>query len=192
MDGEGVNQFVPLFQTLVWGSVVIIIFVFLRKEVKDFIHRVSGSDEIQMSLGSLKIEAKAMREVQRSLDLGFSDEMIEKRDIEALIETKIKSIQSAMEHAITKGDIRSDLRKELNAKIKITREDGSIIEGMAMDISEAGIGFRSNQQLKFNEVVEIKPANTNQPLQILELLNMQIVRIERAVQGFNYGAKLVG
>ena len=55
MDGDGINQFVPLFQTLVWGSVVIIIFAFLRKEVKDFIQRVSGSDEIQMSLGSLKI-----------------------------------------------------------------------------------------------------------------------------------------
>lgn len=191
MGSTGLSEFVPLFQTLVWGIVVTIIFMMLRKELREFIQRFSGSDEIEMSLGALSIQAKTMREFQRSLDIGFADGEVMKKELEALIETKIKSIQSAMEFKISQSETRTNPRTELNEQILIKRADGSEIEGTALDISEAGIGFKSSRRLRFNEVVEIKAANPEKPMPIIDLLNMQIVRIQEAKEGYYYGAKMV-
>jgi hypothetical protein len=189
MDGNDLSQYVPVFQTLIWAIVVIVVIAILRKEFKDFIKRVTGSDEIEISLGALSIQANTMREFQRSLDIGFSEGQVMRKEIEALIETKIKSIQSAMEYTIAKTDTRENPREELNEEIIIKFEDGREVTGTALDISDAGIGFKSNGLIRFNEVVEIVTANPQKSLSNKKLSHMRIVRINQVKGSYYYGAE---
>ena len=108
--------------------------------------------------------------------------------MEALVETKLKSIQAAMEHTLSKTDIREGPRLEVNQAIKIKCFDGQVVDGIALDISEAGIGFKSNGRLNFHEVVEILSADAENPLPTADHSQVQIVRVEQASEGYYYGA----
>lgn len=190
MSIEDINLYLPLIKTGMWGVIVLLGLIILRKELRELIHRVADSDQIEMSLGFLSVQAKTMREFQRSLDAGFVDEAVSKDQIEALVETKLKSIQAAMEHTISKTDIRDNPRTEVNQKIKIKCCDGQMVDGIALDVSEAGIGFKSDSRLNFQEVVEISAADPGQPLPSQGHSQVRIVRVEQAKQGYYYGASV--
>lgn len=191
MDGENINLLLPLLKTGLWGLVVIVIVFILRNELRELVKRFAKSDEVQMSLGFLTVQAKTMRELQRSMDVGLPDTQIDRKEIEALVETKIKSIQAAMERTLSDADIRENPRVEVNQPIVIKCEDGNTVDGVALDVSEAGIGFKSSGRLRFQEVVEIS-TDAVFPKGIPALLEQaKIVRIEQAKEGYYYGASVV-
>ena len=78
MSIEQINLYLPLIKTVIWGIVVLLSVILLRKELKELIHRIAGSDEIEMNLGFLSVQAKTMRELQRSLEVGFSEPTVTK------------------------------------------------------------------------------------------------------------------
>jgi len=190
MSIEEINLYLPLIKTGIWGIIVLLSVILLRKELRELIRRVAGSDEIEMSLGFLSVQAKTMREFQRSLDVGFSEQAINKTEVEALVETKLKSIQAAMEYTLSKSDIREDPRIEANQPIKIKAYDGQVVDGIALDISEAGIGFKSGGRLGFHEVVQIFSADPANPLPNDGHSQVRIVRVEQAAEGYYYGGSL--
>ncbi|MGR9045396.1 MAG: hypothetical protein ACU83N_08875 [Gammaproteobacteria bacterium] len=143
-----------------------------------------------MSIGKLSIQAKAMREIHDSIGLGFHEPTIRKAEVEALIDTKIRSIQSAIEYEMNKSEIRTDPRKITSQKIKITNEQGEIFTGEAMDISEAGIGFKSKGRLQFHEFVRVIPMENQSEAYNSNFNQLMIVRIEQAEEGFYYGARV--
>lgn len=188
MSIEQINLYLPLIKTGIWGLVVIVSVILMRKELRELIHRVAGSEEIEMNLGFLSVQAKTMREIQRSLDIGFTDQLVSKIELEALLETKLRSIQSAMEHTLSKSDTREGPRQEVNQPIKIRSYDGLTVDGIALDISDAGIGFKSGGRLNFHEVVEIMSADPENPLPTRNHSQVRIVRVEQANEGYYYGA----
>ena len=190
MNIEQINLYLPLIKTGIWGIVVIVSVILMRKELRELIHRVAGSEEIEMNLGFLSVQAKTMRELQRSLDIGFTDQTVSKIELEALVETKLKSIQAAMEHTLSKSDIREGPRLDVNQPIKIKSFDGQVVDGIALDISEAGIGFKSSGRLSFHEVVEILSADPENPLPSNDHSQVRIVRVEQANEGYYYGASV--
>ena len=190
MDSESYELLIPLLKTGVWGLVIIVIVLILRKEIRALIVRITKSDDVQMSLGFLSVQAKTMRELQRSMDVGLPENMIDRQEIEALVETKLKSIQAAMERAVSVAEVRENPRKEVNQKITIRCQDGNMVSGIALDVSEAGIGFKSNGRLRFQEVVEIISDQTDQRLPAL-MDHVKIVRIEQGKEGYYYGASIV-
>lgn len=191
MDGENYALLLPLLKTGLWGVVVIVIVFILRNELRDLVKRFAKSDEVQMSLGFLTVQAKTMRELQRSMDVGLPDAQISRKEIEALVETKLKSIQAAIERTLSDADIRENPRVEVNQPIVIKCEDGNTVDGVALDVSEAGIGFKSSGRLRFQEVVEISTAAAY-PKNLPALLEqVKIVRIEQAKEGYYYGAAVI-
>lgn len=191
MDSERLSVFIPLLQTGFWGILILVIVILFRKEVREFFNRFTKSDEVQMSLGALTVQAKTMRELQRSIDIGLPEDKIDRSEIEALIETKIKSVQAAMERTISRNDVREDPRIEINQPIEIKGENGNTVGGIALDVSEAGIGFKSNERLHFNEIVEIYFKDTQHKVLPSILDHVKIVRIEQVKEGYNYGAAVM-
>ncbi len=187
MPSDTVGPLVPLFQTLVWALVVCIIAFSLRRELKKLLDRFSGADDLQMSLGSLTVQAKTMRDVHRSIGAGFPDDTISKAAVEAMLDIKIKSIQAAMEHTLSKADGRDDPRIPINEEVKIIRHDGKVVYGTTIDVSEAGIGFKSERRLRFGEIVKIKPRDPHDkaPGNIVD--PVRIVRIEQSNESYYYG-----
>ncbi len=192
MDPSTVTQFMPLFQTLVWAVLVGIVVLGLRRELRKLIERLSGADDLQMSLGALKVQAKTMRELHKSIGASFPDETIRKEEVDALLDIKIKSIQAAIEHVLTKTETRDDPRVQINEKVRIIRHDGKAVFGTTIDVSEAGIGFKSDHRLRFGEVVKIKPRDTHQKIPGRIAEPMRIVRIEEAKDCYYYGATVSG
>lgn len=190
MSIEQFNLYLPLIKTAIWGIVVIVSVILLRKELHALIQRVAGSQEIEMNLGLLSVQAKTMRELQRSLDIGFTDETVSKAELEALVETKLKSIQAAMEHTLSKSDIREGPRLEVNQPIRIKCSGGQMVDAIALDISDAGIGFKSSGRLNFNKIVEILSADPENPLPSNNHSQVRIVRVEQASEGYYYGASV--
>ncbi len=190
MNTEVLSQLVPLFQTFSWILLVAIIVFSFRKQVKIFFDRFCSADEVEMSLGALTVQAKTMRELHRSIGLGFPDEKIDKEEIERLIDLRIKGIQSAMERTISKGDNRYDDRMKVNDEIQITCSDGNTLHGRTIDVSEAGIGFKSEGRLRFGEVVKVYPNDPQMQNNELFQEPVRIVRIEEAKGGYYYGATL--
>jgi hypothetical protein len=188
MDQELIAQFVPLFQTLAWVFLISIILFSLRKEIKILLDKLISAEEIEMSVGSLSVQAKAMREIHRSIELGFPNDTINKAEIDALIDVKLKSIQAAIERSLTKDNVRGDPRIITSEEITITRKDGHVINGTALDVSEAGIGFKSDERLRFGEIVTISPRVLGGKLSDAIQDPFKIVRIEEAKEGYHYGA----
>jgi hypothetical protein len=141
-----------------------------------------------MSVGSLSVQAKAMREIHRSIEVGFPSETISKAEIDALMDVKLKSIQAAIERSVTKDNVREDPRVITNEEITITRKDGDRVNGIALDVSEAGIGFKSDERLRFGEIVTISPRNTEGNMSRAIQEPFRIVRIEESIEGYHYGA----
>jgi len=190
MDGEMIGQLVPLFQTLVWALLIGIVVISLRKKLIALLDKLTGADELEMSLGFLNVQAKTIRELHHTIGLGFPDEKISKTEIDALMEVKMRAIQAAMEKQLTNDDVRMSPRIQANEEIIITRETGAIISGITVDVNEAGIGFKSSQRLRFAEVVKIAPKDPQKTLPGGISNPVQIVRIELANEGYHYGATL--
>lgn len=188
MSQETITSLVPLFQTLVWAMLALVIIFSIRKELKKVLDKVSGADDLEMSLGALTVQAKAMRDLHRSIGSGFPEETISKADLESLLDIKIKSIQAAMEHTLDKGDVRGDERIATNEKVKIIRSNGAIVEGTTVDVSEAGIGFKSIKRLRFGEIVKIKPHNPRKKISGGTVEPVRIVRVEETNNEYYYGA----
>jgi hypothetical protein len=188
MDEKLIVEFVPLFQTLAWVLLISLILFNLRKEIRVLLDKLISADEIEMSVGSLSVQAKAMREIHRSIEVGFPSETISKAEIDALMDVKLKSIQAAIERSVTKDNVREDPRVITNEEITITRNDGDKVNGIALDVSEAGIGFKSDERLRFGEVVTISPRGTEDNLSRAIQEPFRIVRIEESIEGYHYGA----
>ncbi len=190
MEATILSQLIPLFQTLIWVLLIGTLVFSFRKQLQTILDKFCSADEVEMSLGALSVQAKTMRELHRSIGVGFPDEKIDKEEIEGLIDLKIKGIQSAIERTIAQGDNRYDNRVRVNDEIRVKCADGNIIEGRTIDISEAGIGFKSDGRLRFGEVVKVF---LNDPqMQTAELFQepVKIVRIEEAKGGYYYGATI--
>jgi hypothetical protein len=188
MDEKLISEFVPLFQTLAWVLLISLILFNLGKEIRVLLDKLISADEIEMSVGSLSVQAKAMREIHRSIEVGFPSETISKAEIDALMDVKLKSIQAAIERSVTKDNVREDPRVITNEEITITRKDGGRVNGIALDVSEAGIGFKSDERLRFGEVVTISPRSTEGNLSRAIQEPFRIVRIEESIEGYHYGA----
>lgn len=187
-NADQLFQLLKIF--LSWPSVVLFAIILLRIPLIRFLDYFSKASEIELTVGSLSIQAKAMREIHESIGLGFQEQTIRKAEVEALIDTKIRSIQSAIEFETTKSEVRNDPRKVKSQEIKIMNNNGEIFTGETLDISEAGIGFKSKGRLQFNEVVQITPTDNDFKFQNSDFDNLKIVRIEQADEGFYYGAKV--
>jgi len=190
MDGELVGQLVPLFQTLVWALLIAIVVIGLRKKLIALLDKLTGADELEMSLGILNVQAKTIRELHHNIGLGFPDEQISKSEIDALMEVKMRGIQTAIERKLSNEEIRISPRIQANEEIVITRENGDKLSGITVDVNEAGIGFKSSQRLRFAEVVEIAPKDPKKSLPGGISNPVKIVRIELINEGYHYGAAL--
>ena len=190
MDGELIGQFVPLFQTLVWVLVIAIVVISFRKKLIALLDKLSGADELEMSLGFLNVQAKTIRELHHTIGLGFPDEKVSKSEIDALMDVKLRGIQAAIEKHLSTDDVRMSPRIQANEEIIITRENGEMITGITVDVNEAGIGFKSSQRLRFAEVVKIASKDPQKTLPGGISNPVQIVRIELINEGYHYGAAL--
>lgn len=182
------NSFVSFIGVIIWPAIVIATFKMFKEELKALIKRFTTADELNLSVGSLSLQAKAMREIQDSIGINFPDGKMKKAEIKALIDTKIRSLQASMEHQVSKNSIRTDDRAVMNSKIIVTSDDGEEYPGETLDVSEAGLGFKSNGRLRFHEVVKIKSSDSKAKIPFLD--EAIIVRIEQSDQGYYYGAKV--
>ena len=190
MDAELLGQLVPFFQTLVWALLIAIVVFSLRKKLVALLDKLTGADELQMSLGILNVQAKTIRELHQSIGLGFPDGNISKSEIDALIDVKMRGIQAAMERKLSNEDVRMSPRIQANEEIIITRESGEVVAGITIDVNDAGIGFKSSQRLRFAEVVKIAPKDQKKSLPGSISNPVKIVRIELVKEGYHYGAAL--
>lgn len=183
------EQLTKLTEVLVWPIVGLIVFVCLLKPITKLFQRFTSAHNLKLSIGSLTIQAQAMREIHDSIELGFQGDTVRKTQIEALIDSKIRSVQSAIEYEVSESEIRSDIRKVTSQEIKITDKFGKTFDGETLDISEAGIGFKSNGLFQFHDFVQVEPIDsTSKPNDSL-FNRLKVVRIEQAEEGFYYGCK---
>ena len=130
MDGKLIWKLVPLYQTLVWALLIAVVLISLRKKLIALLDKLTGADELEMSLGFLNVQAKTIRELHHSIGLGFPDEHISKSEIDALMDVKMRGIQAAIEKQISSEDVRISPRIQTNEEIIITRESGEMITGI--------------------------------------------------------------
>lgn len=71
MNGELVGQLVPLFQTLVWALLIAIVVIAVRKKLMALLDKLTGVDELEMSLGFLNVQAKTIRELHHTIAWDF-------------------------------------------------------------------------------------------------------------------------
>ncbi|WP_339726362.1 PilZ domain-containing protein [uncultured Paraglaciecola sp.] len=192
LTSEPSSSILQILELSIWPILIIAVVLILRNSINKIMNRFSSADDLKMSVGSLSIQAKAMRELNQSIDLGFNDTTLKKSQIEALIDAKIRSIQAAIDFEITKTEIRADPRSIESKEILITTQDGEDFTGKTMDISEAGVGFRSNARFGFHDIVAIKMVSEQDAVSASESLTnrLKIVRIEQAKEGFYYGASM--
>ena len=183
------DQLIKLTEVLSWPSVGLIAVLVLRKPVTKLLQRFSNANNLKLSIGSLSIQAKAMREIHDSIELGFQGDTLRKTQIEALIDSKIRSVQSAIEYEVSKSETRSDIRKVTSQEIKITDKFGKTFDGETLDISEAGIGFKSKGLFQFHDFVQVEPIDNDSKSPSSFFNRLMVVRIEQADEGFYYGCK---
>ena len=183
-------KIVSFVEVVIWPTIVISSIVIFQRELRAIIRRFASSDELEMSIGSFTIQAKAMREIHDTIGTSFPEDTLSKAKVKALIETKIRSVQAAMEHHVTESSIRSDDRIALKKRLIITTEDNERFDGETLDISQIGIGFKSSGRLRFHEIVKVEPFDPNDKIPVFN--EALIVRIEQAEEGYYYGAKVSG
>lgn len=180
---------IELIKVLAWPIIGLTALLCLRIPIKRLLQQFSTANNLKLSIGSLTIQAQAMREIHDSIELGFQGDTVWKTQIEALIDSKIRSVQSAIEYEVSESEIRSDIRKVTSQEIKITDKFGKTFDGETLDISEAGIGFKSNGLFQFHDFVQVEPIDsTSKPNDSL-FNRLKVVRIEQAEEGFYYGCK---
>ncbi len=173
--------------TLIWPTIFGVTIFFFKTELKAILLRLASSKDLQLSIGPLAIQARAMREIDDAIGINFPEETVSKLELKALIDTKVKSLQANMERQMADSSIRNDNRVVSTKKILIIADDGEEYQGETLDISQAGIGFKSNGRLRFHERVKIKPIDSK--IKIPMLNEVMIVRIEQSDEGYYYGAK---
>ena len=183
MSGDVISALIPLFVAVVWSLVVIVIVLVFRKGLKALLTRVSTAGELSVSLGSLTLQSKAMHELRHSITQGFPGGTLKKAEVEALIDTKIKSVQAAIDHALTGSDMRSHDRNVRHEMIKITTQSGEVFDGETLDVSAAGIAFKSSARLRLMETVTISPGDAQKVFPDPVLGQLRIVRIELSKEG---------
>ena len=190
MTKSAVAELVPVFEVIAWGVIIVIVVLLLRKELKAFLCKFTSADELTMSLGSLTVKARAMRELHDSIDINFPEGTVKKGELAGLINAKLRGIQAAIDRELTDSDIRSDPRVVKRERIKIETESGEVFDGETIDISKAGIAFKSKGRLRFQEVVKISPVSTRKKLSDSAIGKLRIVRIEQSEEGYHYGAAI--
>ena len=180
---------IELIKVLAWPSIGLFALLCLRIPIKQLLQKFSTANNLKLSIGSLTIQAQAMREIHDSIGLGFQGDTVRKSQIEALIDSKIRSVQSAIEYEVSEAEIRSDIRKVTSQEIKITDKSGKTFAGETLDISEAGIGFKSNGVFQFHDFVQVEPIDSTSKADEAFFNRLMVVRIEQADEGFYYGCK---
>ncbi len=180
--------FVNFISAIIWPLVFVGVFMTFRRELKALIEKFSSADQLKFSVGSLSLQAKAMREIHDSIGVNFPDGQLNTSELKALIDTKIRGLQASMEHQVSKGEIRTDQRTVTSKQITVTTDDGQKYPGETLDLSEAGIGFKTSGRLRFHETVKIE-ANDG-AADLPQLNEAVIVRIEQSDRGYCYGAKV--
>ena len=186
---NNLELFIKLAEVLAWPAIGLIALLCLRIPIKQLLQQFSTANNLKLSVGSLTIQAQAMREIHDSIGLGFQDDTVRKAQIEALIDSKIRSVQSAIEYEVSEAEIRSDIRKVTSQEIKITDKFGKTFDGETLDISEAGIGFKSNGLFQFHDFVQVEPIDSSSKTDDSFFNRLMVVRIEQADEGFYYGCK---
>ena len=187
-----VSRLVPLFVAIVWAATVIIAAVLFRQPLKKVAERFSSADEVSISLGNLSLQAKTMRDLQGSINVGFSEDTLQKKDLQAFLDMRLQGIQTALEHhareRVLSSDVRRDRREMKEQKIKITTETGKVFDGETLDVSPTGVGFHSPGRLRLMETVKIAPVPGQQGQADPVVSPVRIVRIYQSKRGYHYGA----
>jgi hypothetical protein len=182
----------PLLQTLVWALIIMLAVLILKREIRSIFDKLLTAQDVNLKVGPLSFEAKAMREIRKEIDAEFPGEMIRKIDIDNLIENKIKSLHGSMERKLAQSDLRKSKRNPTDGKIKIVRDDGSSYFGTLLDISKSGIGFLTNKMLTRGETVEIlvgESPDSTSPVRLPEMV--KVVRMSKTINGYLYGCAIV-
>ncbi len=187
MDEKLLSQIISFIKVMIWPTIVIVAIMMFKNEFKAIIKRFTSADDLQMSIGSLTVQAKAMREINDTIGTSFPEKSLNKAELKALIDTKIRSVQAAVEYHIAKSNIRTDDRIVVNEKIIITTDDGEEFKGEILDMSKAGISFKSSKHLRFHEIVRIEPYGSEKNVSILN--EVIIVRVEHSEGAYYYGAE---
>jgi hypothetical protein len=172
---------------ILWPMIVSVTLFFFKTELKAILARFASAKDLQVSIGPLAIQARAMREIGDAIGINFPEDTVNKLELKALIDTKVKGLQSTMERQIAETSTRNNKRIVTTKKIMIIADDGEKFQGETLDISEAGIGFKSNGRLRFHERVKIKPLDSETKIPLLN--DAMIIRIEQSEEGYYYGAK---
>lgn len=181
-------EIINLFKSAFWPCFILLVFFTYKNEIKALLQRFASAGELQMSVGSFALQAKAMKEIHKSIGTNFPDSTLDKSELEAMIGAKIKSVEAAMDYKLTKDNVRTGERVTTSGEIIITNEDGNEFVGTTQDISEAGIGFKSDGRLRFHELVNIKPKDSETSIPMLD--EATIVRIAQSDKSYYYGAKV--
>ena len=183
------DKLILLLGNIVWPSIILIFGLMFRKQLKEFLTLLSSADEVKVSVGKmLDIEARTIRDINRTVNLNFRDDKISKAELEELLRIKEKSKQAAMDRITMESEMRSDRRITRSEKIRITTESGEVFDGEILNISRTGIAFKSIGTFRFFENVKISPLDHQQGIFDTEVGLLRIVRIELAEEGYNYGA----
>ena len=121
LTSEPSSSILQILELSIWPILIIAVVLILRNSINKIMNRFSSADDLKMSVGSLSIQAKAMRELNQSIDLGFNDTTLKKSQIEALIDAKIRSIQAAIDFEITALIPEALNQKKFSSPLKMAR-----------------------------------------------------------------------
>ena len=192
MEGSEVAQ---VFSSLIWAGLILTVVILLKNDIRSLLERLSSLNmtDGRLEFESLKEQIQTLEDIKESFTLEYRDTKtnLNAADVISLMDQKLKSLEGNVQKLLSGKDIRSDKRKSYTKNINITRSDGTVIEGIAKDISGKGIGFTSSIHLKRNEVVTIVQEGSNQNLTSVESTLFLIKRIQPRGNDFYYGAKAI-
>lgn len=192
MEGNGIAQ---VYSSLIWAGLILIVVIMLKKDIRSLLNRLSSLNmtEGRLEFESLKEQIQTVEDIKESFALEYRDNKTDLNagDVISLMDQKLKSLEGNVQKLISGKDIRSDKRTSFTKNINITRSDGTVISGIAKDISSKGIGFTSSIHLKRNEVVTIAHEESSENLTSVESTLFLIKRIQPRGSEFYYGAKVV-
>lgn len=190
MESQFIKDMAPVLNTAIWATLAFAVILLLNREIRKFLQRFACANELTVKVGQLSMQAKAFHEMKGSVDTVFNSENLTKDELNAFFDIKLKSVLSEINRTMTGSDPRSDNRIPLRKKIKIQTEDGDVFEGETLDISKAGISFKTRGRLGIFETVSIAAFHSDsESSSVSDLLDRaKIVRIELSKEGYHYGA----
>ncbi len=151
-------------------------------------NRILSAKNIGLTIGPLSLQANAMREIKDSIENEFDKSVLEKNDIQQLLDEKINSLYGKINFLTSQNGTRESTRHKLLDSIKIIRTDGEEINGKLIDVSKRGISFKTKNNLKRNETLKIFPINDNYSVDLPVANKVKIVRKKFTEDEFEYGA----